>query len=88
MRQVQYSGKFIDVFENNELDSVLISSLQSILKAQANHDGMENSHLLKFKIYSFKIGFDEIIVQLEKQQKKAVDEAQANIKRLREFGKY
>ncbi len=39
------------------------------------------------KIYSLKIGFNEIIAQLEKQQRKAVDEAQAKIERLRELGK-
>jgi predicted transcriptional regulator len=32
-----------------------------------------------FKIYSLKVGFKEIIAQLEKQQKKAVDELQAKI---------
>jgi predicted transcriptional regulator len=39
------------------------------------------------KIYSLKVGFKDIIGQLEKQQKKAVDEAQAKIERLRELGK-
>ena len=38
-----------------------------------------------YKIYSLKIGFDEIIAQLEKQQRKAVEEAQARIKRLKEL---
>jgi predicted transcriptional regulator len=38
------------------------------------------------KIYSLKVGFDEIISQLEQQQEKAVDEAQTSIKRLRELG--
>jgi predicted transcriptional regulator len=40
-----------------------------------------------FKIYSLKIGFNDIIAQLEKQQKKAVDEGQAKIERLKELGK-
>ncbi len=40
------------------------------------------------KIYSLKVGFNDIINQLEKQQTKAVDEAQAKIKRLRELEKY
>jgi len=40
-----------------------------------------------YKIYSLKIGFDEIIAQLEKQQIKTVDEAQARIERLKELGK-
>jgi predicted transcriptional regulator len=40
-----------------------------------------------YKIYSLKVGFNDIIAQLEKQQRKAVDEAQARIKRLKELGK-
>jgi predicted transcriptional regulator len=39
-----------------------------------------------YKVYSLKIGFDEIISELERQQKKAVDEMQASIKRLKELG--
>jgi predicted transcriptional regulator len=39
------------------------------------------------KIYSLKVGFNDIIVQLEKQQRKAVEEARAKIERLRELGK-
>jgi predicted transcriptional regulator len=38
------------------------------------------------KIYSLKVGFNDIIVQLEKQQRKAVDEVQAKIERLKELG--
>ena len=40
-----------------------------------------------FKIYSLKVGFKNIIAQLEKQQKKAVDEAQEKIERLKELGR-
>lgn len=40
-----------------------------------------------YKIYSLKIRFDEIVAQLEKQQIKAVDEAQAKIERLKELGR-
>ena len=40
-----------------------------------------------YKIYSLKVGFNKIISQLETEQKKAVDEAQARIKRLKELGK-
>ncbi|MFH0903956.1 MAG: transcriptional regulator protein [Methanobacteriota archaeon] len=40
-----------------------------------------------YKIYSLKIGFNEIIVQLESQQIKAVDEAQEKIKQLKDLGK-
>ncbi len=38
-----------------------------------------------YKIYSLKIGFDKIVAQLEKQQKKAVDEERAKIERLKEL---
>ncbi len=40
-----------------------------------------------YKIYSLKVGFKNIIAQLEKQQKKAVEEAQAKIMKLKELGK-
>ncbi len=40
-----------------------------------------------FKIYSLKTGFDDIITQLEEQKKKAIDEMQERIKRLKELGK-
>jgi predicted transcriptional regulator len=39
------------------------------------------------KIYSLKVGFSDIIGQLEKQQRKAVDEALAKIEHLKELGK-
>jgi predicted transcriptional regulator len=39
-----------------------------------------------YKVYSLKVGFDNIVDELEKQQRKAVDEIQINIKRLRELG--
>jgi len=39
-----------------------------------------------YKIYSLKVGFNDIINQLEKQQRKAVDEGQARIERLKELG--
>ncbi len=39
-----------------------------------------------YKLYSLKVGFNEIIVELEKQQKKAVDEMQASIKQLKVLG--
>jgi predicted transcriptional regulator len=39
------------------------------------------------KIYSLKVGFNEIIAQLENQQRKAVEEAHARIERLKELGK-
>ncbi len=40
-----------------------------------------------YKIYSLKVGFNDIIAQLENQQRKTVDEAQAKIERLKELGK-
>jgi predicted transcriptional regulator len=39
-----------------------------------------------YKVYSLKVGFNKIISELEKQQKKAVDEMQRTIKRLKELG--
>ncbi len=41
-----------------------------------------------YKVYSLKIGFNDIISQLEKQQMKAVDDAQIKIEKLKEMGKY
>jgi predicted transcriptional regulator len=40
-----------------------------------------------YKIYSLKVGFNEIIAELEKQERKAVDMTHAKIDRLRELGK-
>jgi len=40
-----------------------------------------------YKVYSLKVGFRDIVSQLEKQQKKAVDEAKASVERLKELGK-
>lgn len=40
-----------------------------------------------YKIYSLKIGFKDIVAQLEKQQKKTVDDAKANLERLKKLGK-
>jgi predicted transcriptional regulator len=38
------------------------------------------------KIYSLKVGFNEIITQLEEQKNKSIDEARANVDRLKELG--
>ncbi len=38
------------------------------------------------KVYSLNVGFNKIIAQLENQQRKAVDEMQKNIKRLKGLG--
>ncbi len=38
------------------------------------------------KIYSLKVDFDEIINQLERQQRTSVDEVYAKIERLKELG--
>jgi len=40
-----------------------------------------------FKIYNLKVGFNDIVAQLEKEQKKVVEETQKKIKRLKELGK-
>ena len=37
------------------------------------------------KVYSLKVGFKDIIAHLEKQQKKAIDDGMASIKRLKEL---
>ncbi len=39
------------------------------------------------KIYSLKVGFNDIIRELEKQQRKAVDDMHERIRRLKELGK-
>ena len=39
-----------------------------------------------YKIYSLNVDFNDIIVHLEKQQIKAVDETQEKIERLKELG--
>ena len=40
-----------------------------------------------YKIYSLKVGFKDIVAQLEKQQKKTVDDAKANLELLKKLGK-
>jgi predicted transcriptional regulator len=40
-----------------------------------------------YKIYSLNVGFDEIIVQLEKQKKKAIDETRKKIELLKKLSK-
>jgi len=40
-----------------------------------------------YKIYSFKVGFKDIIAHLEKQQKKTINDAMASIERLKELVK-
>jgi predicted transcriptional regulator len=37
------------------------------------------------KVYSLKVGFKDIIAQLEKQQKKAINDAMASIERLKKL---
>ncbi len=39
-----------------------------------------------FKVYSLKIGFDEIISEFEKEQKRDAEETKAKIERLKELG--
>ncbi len=41
-----------------------------------------------YKIYSLKVDFDEIIARIEKQHRKAADEAQSRIERLRISRRY
>jgi predicted transcriptional regulator len=41
-----------------------------------------------YKIYSLKVSFNDIISELEKQQMKAVGDAQTKIEKLKEMGGY
>ncbi len=40
-----------------------------------------------YKIYSLRIGFDEIVTQLEVENNKAIEEAKGKLGRLKELGK-
>jgi predicted transcriptional regulator len=63
------------------------------MKQLIEHDWINESEEKKagkgrpFKIYSLKVGFEDIINQLEKQQKQAIDDAQRKIERLKELGR-
>jgi predicted transcriptional regulator len=41
-----------------------------------------------YKVYSLKVGFDEIVDELERQQRKAVDEMRSRIEQLRKSRRY
>ena len=41
-----------------------------------------------YKVYSLKVGFDEIVDELERQQRKAVDEMRSRIEKLRKSRRY
>ncbi len=41
-----------------------------------------------YKVYSLKIGFNEIIAQIERQQRKAADEVRMRIERLKKSRRY
>ncbi len=41
-----------------------------------------------YKVYSLKVGFDEIVDELERQQRKAVDEIRSRIEQLRKSRRY
>ncbi len=64
-----------------------------VMKQLKEHDWIEEIEEKKpgkgrpNKIYSLKVEFKDIIVELENQQKKAVDEIQGKIERLRRLGK-
>jgi predicted transcriptional regulator len=61
------------------------------MKQLIEHDWINESEEKKpgkgrpYKIYSLKVGFNNIITQLEKQQRKAAEEAQARFERLKEL---
>ncbi len=41
-----------------------------------------------YKVYSLKVGFNKIIAQIERQQRRVADEAQIKIERLRKSRRY
>ncbi len=41
-----------------------------------------------YKVYSLKAGLKDIITNLEKQQKKGIEETQSKIERLKELGRF
>ncbi len=41
-----------------------------------------------YKVYSLKVGFNKIIAELEKQQRKVADEARSRIERLKKARRY
>jgi predicted transcriptional regulator len=41
-----------------------------------------------YKVYMLKVGFNEIVAELEKQQRRAADEARLRIERLRKSRRY
>ncbi len=41
-----------------------------------------------YKVYSLKVGFDKIVDELERQQRKVADEARSRIERLRKSRRY
>jgi hypothetical protein len=43
---------------------------------------MKEVLVVAYKIYSLKVGFNDIIAQLEKQQRKAAEETQARFERF------
>ncbi len=66
----------------------------SIVMRELKHRDWINEHEEKkpgkgrpYKIYSLKVRFTDIIAQLEKQQRKTVDETEGKIKRLKELGR-
>jgi hypothetical protein len=62
----------------------------STIISAISQDGIPVFHTseIPFKIYSLKVAFNDIITQLERQQKKGVDMAKARIERLKKLGKY
>ena len=80
------NGNSIKLDEHKkELADVLIS--RGLGRPVARTRGKEAREGNPIKIYSLKVGFNNIITHLENQQRKAVDEAQTRIERLRELGK-
>jgi len=58
-----------------------LNPLHWINESEENKPGKRRPN----KVYSLKVGFNDIIAQLEKQQKKAIDDTMASIDRLKEL---
>jgi len=81
------SATSVDLETVAKLRQPEVSIAMRQLKEQEWIDEREEKMLGKgrpYKIYSLKVGFNDIVSQLEEQQKKVVDEAKANVERLKE----
>ena len=71
-------------------DSPEVSIVMRLLKEREwinERDEKKTGKGRPYKIYSLKVGFNDIIAQFETERKKANIEAQEKIERLKELGK-